>query len=58
VSSINFTRQEVEYLMVKTGASSFNEALEIFSKLIQMERINPEKMPEYVRKLMEKDGIK
>lgn len=57
MSSINFTRKEAQYLMAKTGADDFNEALEIFSKLIQAEHINPEKMPEYVKKLMEKDGI-
>lgn len=57
-NTINFSRKEVEYLKAKTGADDFNEALAILSNIVQQERVDPEKILIYVKKLMEKDGVK
>lgn len=56
--SVQFTKKQVEYLMQKTGAEDPDEAIEIFAYLITGEKIDPSKMPLYVNKLMDKDGVK
>lgn len=56
--SVQFTKKQVEYLMQKTGADSPDEAVEIFMVIISGENIDPTKIPIYVKKLMDKDGVK
>ncbi len=56
MSSIDFNRKQVEFLMLKTGADTPQEALEIFAKAIQAERVDPSKMLAYLNKLMEKEN--
>lgn len=53
--TVHFTKEQIEYLMKKTGSEDPNEAMEIFSLIIREERIDPSKMPTYVNKLMERD---
>jgi hypothetical protein len=55
-STVHFTREQVEFLMRKTGADDPEEALEIFSVIIRSENIEPTKMPLYIKKLMEREG--
>ncbi len=57
--SLKLSRKEMEYLKSKTGAEDFNEAIETFVLLMHKENVDAEKFAnEYVKKLMEKDGIK
>lgn len=56
--TVHFTKEQVEYLMIKTGADDPDEALEIFATLIRRENIEATKMPFYIKKLMEKEGMK
>lgn len=56
--SVKFTRKQVEYLMTKTGANDPDEAIELFMVIISEERIDPSQIPTYVKKLMDKDGVK
>lgn len=56
--SVQFTKKQVEYLMRKTGAEEPDEAIEIFMVIISNERIDPTKIPLYMKKLMDKDGVK
>lgn len=56
--SVNFTKKEIVYLISKTGAESPEEAMQIFVTAIESERIDPGKISLYIKKLMEKDGVK
>lgn len=53
---IHFDSAEVKYLIKKTGCKDPHEAVEVFSKIIKEEKIDPRKMHEYLNRLMEKDG--
>lgn len=55
-ATVHFTREQVEFLMLKTGADDPDEALEIFSLAIRKESVDPTQMPLYVKKLMEREG--
>lgn len=56
--SVQFTKKQVEYLMDKTGADSPDEAIETFMVIISEEHIDPTQIQAYVKKLMDKDGVK
>lgn len=55
MSSIDFSRRQVEFLMLKTGADTPQEALEIFARAIQAEHVDATRMLVYLNKLMEKE---
>ena len=52
---IQFTLEQVDYLIVKTGAEGPDEAMEIFLTIIESERIDPMEMNAYLDKLMTRD---
>ena len=54
--SINFSKEQIKYLMDKTGANSPQEAIEIFAIILRTEYIDISKMIICVNKLMNKDG--
>lgn len=56
--SVYFNKEQIDYLMFKTGSSDAREAVEIFAILIKEENVDPMQMPLYVDKMMEKDGLK
>jgi len=56
VSKIHFSKREVEYLMFKLGEVEPQKAVEVFATIIKNEGIDPMKMMEYVKILMERDG--
>ena len=56
--SVKFTKKQVDYLIQKTGANDPDEAIEIFMAIITGEQVDPSKTAIYVKKLMDKDGIK
>lgn len=53
---VQFTSQQVEYLMEKTGAESPEEAIEVFITIIESERIDPAQINAYLDTLMSRDG--
>ncbi len=54
---IHFDREQVNYLIKKTGQEDPQAAVEAFANLIRLENIDPFKMHEYLKRLMEKDGF-
>ena len=52
---INFTRDQVSYLMHKTGADEPQEAVDIFGKLLKECSVDPYKVHDYLKRLMEMD---
>ena len=56
--SVQFTKRQIEYLMLKLGSATTDEAIETFMTLISEERVDPLQAPLFVKKLMEKDGNK
>lgn len=54
----SFTKEQVEYLMDKTGADDPYEAIDIFAVALRDERVDPNKLMAYLTRLMLKDGIK
>lgn len=55
-TTVRFTKEQVKFLMRKTGSDDPNEAIDIFSQIIKLENIDPSKMITYLNKLMEKEG--
>jgi len=53
--SVQFTKEQVQYLMNRLGVSTTEEAMEMFATAIRQEGVDPTKMPLYVNKLMEMD---
>lgn len=56
--SIQFSKKQVEYIMHKTGDADPDAAIQTFMVIISEERIDPTKVHIYVKKLMDKDGVK
>lgn len=56
--SVKFTKKQIEYLMQKTGATTPDEAIETFMTIVSSEYIEPSKIASYIKKLMDKDGVK
>lgn len=54
---IHFDREQVDYLIKKTGEDDAHKAVEVFAKLIKELGIDPFKMQIYLKRLMEMDGL-
>lgn len=57
-STVYFSKVQVEYLMKKTGCKDPNEAVEIYSAIIEQEGVDPHKMVAYLSLIMERDKSK
>ena len=55
---ISLSGKQVKYLMEKTGAETPEEAMEMFAVAMHAEKVDPEKMPIYIKAMMEKEGKK
>lgn len=55
---VSFTKKQILYLIEKTGAKDADEAMDILTFCFSKEHVEHSKMPAYVNKLMEKDGVK
>ena len=55
---VHFSIEQIKYLMVKLGITDPDEAIDKFAEMIQKENIDPAKIPDYLDKLMKKDGFK
>lgn len=55
---VHLTKEQIEYLLMKTGAQSTQEAFELLSAAMVAEKVDPLRMPEYLNKMMEKDGLR
>lgn len=55
--SVSFSGEQVKYLMGKLDEEDPHKAIEIFIKIIEKEKIDPFKIHEYIKRLMEKDGF-
>lgn len=53
--TVHFTREQIDYLMRKTGSEDPEEAMEVFVGLMTREGIPTSKIPVYLNKLMERD---
>lgn len=55
---IHFDRQQVDYLIEKTGADDASQAIEIFMQAVRIEKVDPFKIEAYLKRLMEMDKTK
>ena len=55
---INFDREQVDYLIEKTGEADASAAVEIFMEAIRFNKVDPFKIEAYLKRLMEMDGSK
>lgn len=53
--TVHFTREQIEFIMQKTGSEDPNEAIEIFCNILRQERVDASEMPKYLTKLMARD---
>ena len=53
---VQFTKEQVKYLLKKTGASDAQEAVQLFMKIIKEEKVDVAKTQEYLNRLMDMDG--
>lgn len=56
--NISFTLEQIKYLMDALDEDDPDEALDLFMKIIQEERVDPERVHTYLDKLMKKDKTK
>jgi len=56
--NISFTVEQINYLMIKLGTKDPDEALDIFTRLIQEVNADPAKIPQYLDHLMKADGLR
>jgi len=54
--TVTFTREHLEFLMMKTSTNDPDEALEIYAAAIKKEGVDPTKMIVYLKRLMEMEG--
>lgn len=53
--TVHFTRDQIEYIVKKTGCDDPNDAMETFIAIITEERVQHDKIHVYLKKLMERD---
>jgi hypothetical protein len=54
---VQFDQKEVDYLMHKTGLNDAQEAVALFAKIVNDFQLDPFKMHEYIKRLMEMDDV-
>lgn len=52
---IHFDREQVDYLMGKTGETDPSSAIEAFMEAARAEKVDPFKIEQYLKRLMEMD---
>jgi hypothetical protein len=55
---IRLNKDQVAFIMEKTGSNTLQEAVEYMAELMMQERVNPAKMPSYIAKMMQKENKK
>ena len=54
-SSVKLTREQINFIIDKTGIPDRDRAIEYFAEIMIMERVHPYKMAEVVDKMMARD---
>lgn len=54
-AKVHFDMEQIQYLVVKTGADDPSQAVEIFMEIIRSEKVDPFKIEVYLQRLMEMD---
>jgi hypothetical protein len=55
---IHFDREQIEYLIEKTGEEDVSRAVEVFMEATRKEKVDPFKIEAYLKRLMEMDKTK